>query len=232
MKTKMNLRPKTREHTPTIETAKRVCLLVDHGLSSGIGFPRPGQMCVEAAVCYAMGMPHSDNPTCVNGNVRSYKIGLNDADWSTRKARGEGLKRVAVAQLGSIAITDMNFSRELVKQLCKKLLPLWVKMDPEWRGEAKRKALKEFSKEENPNRLLSALTRIDTWGPSGTLRRAYNLGFNAAPAVFKIANDCVGWTKTGKRKLRDSIYALAAECAVQALKKLKSPGCKWLHLCK
>jgi hypothetical protein len=47
-------------------------------------------MCVEAAVCYALGLPHSDNPPCVGYAVRQYKIRLNDSNWSSNEARAKG----------------------------------------------------------------------------------------------------------------------------------------------
>lgn len=35
---------------------------VDAGLVQGMGVQVPGQMCVEATVCAALGLPHSDDP--------------------------------------------------------------------------------------------------------------------------------------------------------------------------
>lgn len=67
---------------------KKIHKLIDHGLSSGLGSPEPGKMCVEAVVCYAMGLPHSDDPGCVDPAVRSLKIVLNDSNWSSNQARG------------------------------------------------------------------------------------------------------------------------------------------------
>lgn len=44
------------------------------GLCHGVG-ERGGQMCVEAALCEALGLPHADDPMCVIQSVRSYKGG-------------------------------------------------------------------------------------------------------------------------------------------------------------
>lgn len=52
----------TREH------AEKINRLLDHGLCAGMGVPIPGEMCVEAAVCYALELPHSDDPPCVGWN--------------------------------------------------------------------------------------------------------------------------------------------------------------------
>ena len=61
--------------------AKKVLNIVDQGLCEGMGRPIPGLMCVEAAVCYAMGLPHGDEPPCVSPAVRKLKICLNDCVW-------------------------------------------------------------------------------------------------------------------------------------------------------
>ena len=89
----------------TREIAIKVRDVVAAGLSNGLGTPEPGQMCVEAAVCYAMGLPHSDKPTCVSPAIRALKIALNDKNWSSPQARAQGLARLALVQLGSAAFS-------------------------------------------------------------------------------------------------------------------------------
>jgi hypothetical protein len=90
----------------TLETARKVAEVVGKGLCAGMGKPEPGKMCVEAAVCYAMGLPHSDEPPCVSDAVRAVKIQLNDSKWSSDRARGAGMLAVAVGQLGSKGVVD------------------------------------------------------------------------------------------------------------------------------
>jgi hypothetical protein len=90
----------------TLETARNVAEVVGKGLCYGLGKPEPGKMCVEAAVCYAMGLPHSDEPPCVSDAVRAAKIQLNDSKWSSDRARGMGMLAVAVGQLGSKDVVD------------------------------------------------------------------------------------------------------------------------------
>jgi hypothetical protein len=93
--------------------ARKVLVTVDAGLVNGMGVPEPGKMCVEAAVCYAYGLPHSDEPPCVAPAVRRLKIRLNDARWSNDAARTKGLRRLAIAQLGSAGVLD---EREFAKR--------------------------------------------------------------------------------------------------------------------
>jgi hypothetical protein len=97
---------------------------VDAGLCSGLGRPQPGQMCVEAAVCYALGLPHSDEPPCVSAAVRAVKISLNDSAWSSNAARAKGMRKLAVAQLGTKdVIDDVEFAKKLVELTIQKTVP-------------------------------------------------------------------------------------------------------------
>jgi hypothetical protein len=91
----------TREHIAKIHQ------LLDAGLVSGLGEPKAGSMCVEAAINYALGRPHGDDPGCVMQSLRHLKIKLNDSGrWTSNKARAEGLRRLAIAQLGSAGTVD------------------------------------------------------------------------------------------------------------------------------
>jgi hypothetical protein len=98
-----------------IEIVTKVLETVDAGLVKGVGNPKPGEMCVEAAVCFAMGLPHGDEPTCVSRALRAIKIRLNDSNWSSNNARAKGLRRLAVAQLGSAnVLDDKEFTKRVV----------------------------------------------------------------------------------------------------------------------
>jgi hypothetical protein len=106
------------------ELARKVLEVVDQGLVKGVGDPKPGQMCVEAAVCYAMGLPHGDEPTCVGYAVRAFKIRLNDADWSSDAARAKGMRQLAVAQLGSDEVDQLAFVREVTLETVRQIVPI------------------------------------------------------------------------------------------------------------
>ena len=109
----------------TREIAIKVRDTVDAGLVKGKGIQIPGQMCVEAAVCYAMGLPHSDEPPCVSAAVRSLKIGLNDSAWSSDKIRGRGMRRLALAQLGSAGtVDDAEFNRRVIEVIIRRFVPI------------------------------------------------------------------------------------------------------------
>ena len=105
----------------TQELVTKLLHTVDQGLVKGVGKPVPGQMCVEAAVCYALGMEHGDQPNCVDAALRQYKITLNDSIWSSNTARASGMRRLAVLQLG----TSTGFNTQyFVEQLAFKTITI------------------------------------------------------------------------------------------------------------
>lgn len=124
--------------TITEAQAAHVLAVVDEGLVQGLGLPFPGQMCVEAAVCYALGEPHSGNPSCVSPVVRIYKIAVNDGPWSSPTARARGMRRVAVAQLGSLWTDDYRkdaqFLAHLHLGLLRRLVPAALQLVAEKLG--------------------------------------------------------------------------------------------------
>ena len=137
--------------------------VVDAGLSSGVGEPKPGKMCVEAAVCYAMGLPHSDKPTCVSPALRALKIRLNDSSWSSNDARAKGLRRLAVAQLGSADVLDeKEFIRRVVDLVIRKQVPI-----------ALRAAAKIHNDSNHKAKLLDAASRCEKEGTKDAARAAY-----------------------------------------------------------
>ena len=112
--------------TITLQQAIAVRDVIKHGLVKGVGKPEPGQMCVEAAVCYALGQPHGDDPECVAPSVRAFKIALNDAEgWPSDVARGEGLMEIGIAQLGTRdAIDENEFAKKLSELTIRRILPI------------------------------------------------------------------------------------------------------------
>jgi hypothetical protein len=93
------------------------------GLSHGMG-EQGGQMCIEAAICYTLGLPHSDDPRCVAKSVRAFKIRLNDKKWSSPQARAKGLRDLGLAQLGSLGIVnDKEFVTKLAEKTIRILIP-------------------------------------------------------------------------------------------------------------
>lgn len=190
----------------TEAVAKKVLSVVDKGLVSGLGEPIPGQMCVEAAVCYAMGEDHGDNPLCVHYDVRDFKVHLNDTDgWKSKKSRAAGLRRVAIAQLGTVDHTSGDsFLEEYKSYLDKKyLIPKCHQLVDDG----------EFD-------LLSELAS------------AMNNGFGIIEDVIEYVTRCMTLKEICQSNSMEKFLCALAEDAVQVLIKLKSPGSKYLYLTK
>lgn len=97
---------------------------LSRGLCSGLG-DRNGQMCVEAALCYALGESHSDFPSCVPESFALAKQRLNDANWSSSEARANGMRAVGIAQLGSKEVVDeLEFFKRYQEKTIRVLLPM------------------------------------------------------------------------------------------------------------
>ena len=104
---------------------------IDEGLVNDVGEPKPGFMCVEAAVCYAFKEEHGDAPKCVHSEIRDCMISLNDALPNERKStRAERLRKLAIAQLGTknrFAVVKFN---KLVNKLIVRVAEKY-KYDPD-----------------------------------------------------------------------------------------------------
>jgi hypothetical protein len=194
-----------------LEVARKLLTVVDAGLSSGMGKPVPGAMCVEAAVCYALGLPHGDEPPCVSPAVRSFKIRLNDAAWSSSAARAAGLRALAVAQLGSAgAVDDIAFASRVAELTIRRVLPPLLRAKG-FAAEAKR-CEDEGSKE--------AAYAADAAATAANAAVAY-----VAYAADAAAAAAAGAAYAGAAYADDDSYLLiAAEIGLQALREQGAPG--------
>ena len=224
----------------TREIAAKVLEIVDAGLVRGRGEPIAGQMCVEAAVCFAMGLPHGDDPVCVSPVLRGFKIQLNDRDWSSNRSRAVGLRRLALIQLGSNGhLDDADLLFRLEKLAIKKFVPV-----------ALRAAASYNSK--YPETLLAAATRCEVEGTRAAARAAADAAADAAAgdvaadacvaAIFASMSLAAGAaayaaravaaasTRTAAAAAYDKTLAEFAEDVVQLLIEMKAPGAQWLDL--
>lgn len=199
----------------TRELAEKVRDVVSAGLVRGKGEPIPGRMCVEAAVCFAMGLPHSDDPTCVGRDVRSFKIALNDSNWSSDMARANGMKRIAIAQLGSIEIDQNQFAKELALATIRRIVPI-----------ALRAAAKLHPEQKHIDALNDSAAECETCddGASRAARAAANAADAAAYAAANAAD------AADAAAARDEVLSLMAEIGVEVLQKCGSPGCEFLDV--
>jgi len=202
----------------TREIAIKVRDTVDCGLTSGMGKPIPGEMCVEAAVCFAMGLPHSDEPTCVSKAFRSLKIALNDGPWSDNKARAKGLRRLAIVQLGSSEIDDNEFARRVVEMTIRKIVPI-----------AMRAAALIHPMPEHKLALENSALLCEKEGTESAAKSAAKSAESAAESAAKSA----AWyaaKSAAKSAAKDQVLTDFAEAVVQIAIEMKMPGCQFLDL--
>ena len=161
----------------TQDIAQKVINLVDQGLVKGMGNPIPGKMCVEAAVCFALGLPHGDDPKCVSKAVRFLKIKLNDSNWSSNQARAKGLRRLAVAQLGSLGeINDQEFAKKVAKLSIQTCVPIALRAAAKIQKDAKRKQA-----------LLDVANKCEIEGTRKVALEAKEIAADAADAAYAAA---------------------------------------------
>jgi hypothetical protein len=102
----------------SLEAINNLLGFLDAGLVSGAG-ELPGQHCVQQAVSMAVASIKTDSPWCVHQRIRQLGIHLNDTPgWSSEQARSKGLRRFAVAEMG----TEENFDiKDFNERLAQKL---------------------------------------------------------------------------------------------------------------
>ncbi len=199
---------------PTRSIAARVIEIVDAGLVSGVGRQEPGKMCVEAAVCFAFGLKHGDEPPCVGPAVRAFKIALNDSGWSSPQARAAGMRRLAVAQLGSDALDQTAFSQLLALRATQKLLPAAIRDYAQYCRDKYQPTLEEIAKQceaaqtnKEAAASLARLDRLDSLDSLDSLDRLARLD------------------------RLDAFLISVADLGLEVLIEMESPGCEWLDLC-
>jgi len=249
------------EFNITTEFVKKLLEIVDAGLCEGMGEQVPGQMCVEAAVCYAMGLPHGDQPTCVSDAVRTIKIDLNDASWSSDQARARGLRRIAVAQLGSKdVVDDVTFIRELSTRCIRRFVPGMLRcihFEPTNHDPV---AAAEFDKElpklaymaeqcaligdvayvgkirEHITNMSSLVFNACVYDLLLSIKLISSMRFNATTkSLDEITGDIERiascYNNEAWSDTSDKTLNVVADIVFETLEKLGSPGCKWVHLC-
>lgn len=206
------LRP--AQETDVIDEAavNRILGVLSYGLPSGLGEPEPGKMCVEAAISYAMGYDHNDLPYCVDSDVADFKIDINDNHWSSNKARAEGLRAVAIAQLGSNALDDSAFVEEMLSIVYTRLVRYMLAQAT---VKGRRLSRAEIDR---LNDVSCAVIDMEDRGETLHSSIAENLGDMYEKQVIALP--------TGKDRVLRGYAALA----VEALTNLKVKGTTFLHL--
>ncbi len=193
--------------------------LLARGLCEGVG-TQDGQMCIEAAVACAMDLPFNDEPSCVEPVVRTFKIGLNDARWSSPEARAKGLRDLGIAQIGSAGVVDpIEFTKKLSEKMIRVLIP-------------------HLFRQVFPTN-TACLEAADLCEKDGTASAAYSAdraarAARAADSADRAADSAAYSADSAARAADSAAYDKVlsdfAEEIVQILVAMKAPGAQFLYL--
>ena len=219
------------------ELAAKVLEIVDHGLTNGLGEQKNGELCVEAAVCYAMGLPHGDEPPCVSPAVRTLKIRLNDSAWSSNTARASGMRRLAIAQLGTAGqLNDIEFVEAVAAMTIQKIVPRAFRNAARIAGKVMRVLLEEWAitienepTPENCNKAKIAVIEENAAAAADAYAAAAADAAAAAGAAAAYAAAAAD-AAADSAAATDKELSFFAEEVVKILIYMKAEGTQWLDL--
>lgn len=92
-------------------------------INEGTGEQLPAWRCESYTFYYPL-LPHDDDTKCVGWAVRYLVFHINNREWSSDEARAAGLRKLAVAQLGSDQLDQFRFAELVALKTVQKLCPL------------------------------------------------------------------------------------------------------------
>jgi hypothetical protein len=212
--------------------------ILERGLCSGVG-GRDGQMCIEAAICAALDLPHGDDPQCVHPAIRSFKIRLNDSSWSSVEARAAGLRRLGILQMGtdtgfdgSRFVTELSIRtvRELLSDLLERLDPVRYAVHvTACRAVTTREEARSAARAAAAAAYAAAGAAVDAaaYAAAYADAAAYAAADAAAYAAADAAADAAARRK--RHALPPDYYLLmSARIAEEILTDMQTPGAVWL----
>ena len=220
------------DYTKVVE---KLIEIIPQGLVEDLGVPVAGRMCVEAAVCYALGLDHSDNPPCVGAAVRNFKIKLNDSAWSSKEARAEGMLKIAVAQLGSNSLDQQEFAQRLTMKIVNRLLPeVYSEVLPDYQTEYLKTATTiEEAKEAADAAASDAYTAADASDASDAYiaaAAAAAYAADASDAAYAAAAAAAYAAAAAPNQNHDKYLKMAADICLEVLQEMGSEGCDYLTM--
>ena len=205
----------------TKELVDKIDAILARGLSKGVG-ARDGQMCIEAAICCALDLPHDDDPGCVAAAVRTFKIRLNDATWSSPDARAKGLRDLGIAQLGSLGIvSDVDFAVAIAAKTNEVLIP-------EMRTIVAKSATEHAADAAEYAEHAADAAEYAEYAAEYAEYAAEYAAKHAADATEHAA-DAAEYAAEYAKCDPDYFLKLSASLALEVLRDLKSPGCEWVN---
>ena len=210
------------------EIVLKILDTIKPGITRGLGKPIPGKMCIEAAICYAYGLEHSDQPKCVNLEVIRYKIGLNDCKWPDNKTREKGLRKLAIAQLGSLEINKEEFRIRIFEETQKHIIPVSFDFVPEDKRCPEHDELKEFAI--NTFNIELLVEKFKNYSCKNYNYYNYYNNYDDYYYYNYYNYYYYYYSNNYTKNQSHTILKLSADVAVKVLCDMGSEGSKYLHL--
>jgi hypothetical protein len=215
-------------------------------------------MSVEAAVCHALGLPHDHDSKCVSPALRMLIDRLSRSPWSSPRMRAKGLRRLALAQLGSAGVlNDKTFARRVAEMTIRTVVPRALRSAAEVQHSKDKQevliaAAERCEREGTPDTASAAeaaatAVNADTTNAdfSHTASYAASAASHAARGARAAAADAIDVFEFGHCAVvaaayaadaayfagaRDAELAAFAESILHILIEMGAPGCQWLDL--
>jgi hypothetical protein len=202
--------------------------ILERGLSSGLGTPED-KVCIEAAICMTLGLPHGDDPGCVSRAIRAFKISLNDKTWSSPRARAAGLRDLGIAQLGSKGIiADTDFVTRFQEKAIRIFIPaVFREFFPE--NKICLEAALRCETEASIDAVEAAASAADSIADKSATRYFARVAFDASKRIAQASivfpeEAADAFTRIAAYLAEDKYLILLANLALEVLRELKSPG--------
>ena len=183
--------------------------ILSRGLCSGLG-DKNGQMCIEAAICASLNLPHGDQPPCVTPAIIRYKITLNDAKWSSPVSRAKNLRALGIAQIGSLGIVN---GQDFVNKLQHKTISILIP---------------DLFDTLYPNKFTELVNECRSTGDKLACRKLAAAATDVAAAAAATYATVATYAAAADVDKSDKYLIMSANLALEVLKELKSPGCDWI----
>ncbi len=240
----------SKEHELPKGFFKEYMKILNRGLSDGMGnrgehSGKPGKVCIEAAVCWALGEDHTDNPKCVSPTIRLFGIELNDSMYVNDKVRAKGLRDFGIAQLGSKGtVNAREFRRVMKEKIIREIIPV-LAMEKELsgyslitegakiaaqqghlRGFGTSRSFKYYHTKDPYSAFLNLLYCVNRLTATTYPQRL--IGFVSTLNNSLWAIKARGQFVDNSKQAREKYFYLLTKITVDTLKELNSPGCKYL----
>lgn len=232
--------------------AKRLLEIIDHGLVKGVGVGKPGELCVMAAINLAFGMPHGDTDYgCTDSVVRDLDIRINEFPWSSPQARARGMRREAIAKLGSAGkINNVKFIGLVALGVVNRILPpILEQLHLAKHAEACRLASTLDAADAAAHAAYAAADAANAANAARYASYAASYAANAASYAANAARyaanaarytanaasyatNAASYAAYAAKAASDAIFGQLCDIATDALIACGSPGAQWIDLCE